>query len=249
MPDAAGQQDGNSWRKLPESRTFPSEGETWQPLGVPLESQVVQMARSGKTSPIVSARLGEGYLVPVQRRVVPKPDGTTLVEVGIDLARAPIPQRRYHADAADVIQRLDTVILVFAQSKLYGTDLRSMVAVHMSADGVHHFLRTCADFYPRLSSFIAASAAKERLSSFDAEPEQTVSMAANLIAAAHAGRESIVDFYQMSATAIRELQASSRNEIALDAVLRVDVSAALLAAIIERLFDLENDGELPAEIR
>lgn len=207
------------------------------------------MARSGKTSPIVSSRLGGGYLVPVERRVVPKPDGTTLVEVGVDLARAPIPQRRYHADAADVVQRLDTVILVLAQSKLYGANLRSMVAVHMSADGIHHFLRTCTEFYPRLCSFVAASAAKEALTSFDAEPEQTVSMAANLVAAAHAGREAIVDFYQMSATAIRELQAGPKDEIALDAVLRVDVSAALLAAIIERLFELENHGQLPPEIR
>jgi len=85
------------------------------------------------------------------------------------------------------------------------------------------------------------------LSEISEEPDQTVAMAANVVAAAISGEEACLDFYQISSfakanTFSRENSSASRK-INIDPVVRIELPTSLLAALVEKLKTVS--GNLP----
>ena len=72
-------------------------------------------------------REGEGVIIQSNRRLTPQPNGSVTMELGLDMSKAPVPERRYAADIASVIYRDGNVYIMFRQKKLVGNGLRSMV--------------------------------------------------------------------------------------------------------------------------
>lgn len=180
-------------------------------------------------------RAGDGVAIEVVRRAAPRPDGTTSLEIGLDLSDAPVPDRRYLADVASVQVVDDCLHLLFGQRMIGGSALRSLLILVLTPEGARNFLKTCTDFGPKLHTYLdRISAAEMPLAQIDEEPEQTVMMQVSLIAAAHVERDACMDFYHASPSALRAvIQHRDANVIGIDPVVRIHLSTRLLAAVVD----------------
>ncbi len=205
-----------------------------------------KIARASQTI-VRHRRDGEGFLVPVQKRALADTLGQTQVELSIDLNNAPVPQRRYHAKVAQVVANGDSISLLFGQLRVgQGRRLRSLIDVSMTPDAVRQFMSTCVQFHPLMHDFLQKNGIERTsLAEIDEEPEHTVSMVVNLVAAAMSGREAVMDMYHMSAFSLREVR--DTDQIGVDPVVRIDLSTALLAGLLDRLGELAHT--FPGETR
>ncbi len=175
--------------------------------------------------------------VPVSKKMSLSPDGTGQVTVEFNFDDVPIPDRRYVADTASILFDKTDVKLLFAQKKLVGDDLRSLVVITISPDPIRRFLETCTAFLPELCVFIEKyKIERPSLLKLTKEPDQTVSMASNIMTAARAGREAALDFYHASAASMHAL--NTRGRLAIEPVLRVDLSVGLLVKTLEEAMSL-----------
>ncbi|MBI4703441.1 MAG: hypothetical protein HY744_20195 [Deltaproteobacteria bacterium] len=195
----------------------------------------------GETRPVrLRQREGEGVSVTVRR--LPIADaGPSRIE-RLDLAAARVPGRRYQADAGDAVARDGRVQILFAQRRCLA-GLRSLVVVNVSPEGVRNILASCVEFLPRLREYLdsrklPAAVPLERTE----EPAQAVALVANLALIAYADTEALIDFYHASAWSLRVL-AQGGQDLAVDPVVRVDLSVTLLRLVLDRLQELER--ELP----
>ena len=59
----------------------------------------------------LSHREGEGVAINVIKKTVARPDGTSVPQFGLELGNAPVPDRRYAAEAANVVDGHDARML------------------------------------------------------------------------------------------------------------------------------------------
>ena len=198
--------------------------------------------RKAPTLTHIISRPGEGIGIDVIRQIVPQADGGSIQLAGFDLRSAPVPDRRYTADLAGMLYKNETVKFIFAQetiSQIAGT-LRSMLIVHMAATAARQFLRSFIDMdSPNLDDLVKISGIEpEPLFKVEVEPEQTIALAANMVAVAIGDREVCLDFYHASAFAIANL--STASKIPVDPVVRVDLRTSLLLSLRKAIQDLEH---------
>ena len=168
-----------------------------------------------------------------------------LTTVKIDLENAPIPARRYQADAAWIDYRGNRVSLVVGQAKLFGEEYRSLVVVKMSPDSIHRFLQNCREFWPHLGEFLKKNELEASpIERPKEEPSQTVALAANVIQATHTNLDAALDFYYVDPIAVRKA-AQGLGTLTPEPVLRVDLAVELLASVIGELYALQE--KLPKE--
>ncbi|MBI3372170.1 MAG: hypothetical protein HY017_10500 [Betaproteobacteria bacterium] len=176
-------------------------------------------------------------------------DGTTVAVIGINLAQAPVPDRRYIAEVGSVNYSDDDIKLLFGQRKIsWGSTLRSLVVIHMSSRAVRQFLRSVKGLKePSLSEIMDKLGIRREAveGSLGEEPEQTVAFAANVVAVAISGREACLDFYHISSFAMAAAAHSAK--IPIDPVVRVDLRTGLFEALIGALYKIEADFPHDAE--
>lgn len=169
--------------------------------------------------------------------------GVTNISLTVDLGSAPVPERRYVADVGTVVLAHEGARLVFGQTKVTGHGLRSLIVIHMSAYGVHQFLRSSPDMLKTAKEFMQRNRLSVgNLMEITEEPNQTVALAANLIAASYSGTEACMDFYHASPFAV--LQVKAGGEFAADPVVRVSLPMVLLYAVCEELEKIK--AQLPS---
>jgi hypothetical protein len=179
------------------------------------------------------SRPGEGVgAIDVAVQVFIAPNGKSVTNFGLNLSQAPVPDRRYSAETCAIAYSRDTVKVVFAQERLDGKGLRTGVVLNISPRGIVQFLKSMDD------NGIAAAAAADGgppqpVEQVDREPDQVITLAANLILVAAAGRESCMDFYQASPFAMGV--ALQSHKLAVDAVVRVDLHTGLLLGLVETM--------------
>ncbi len=197
------------------------------------------MNRKARASMRSVVRPGD-VAIPVDATIVPLPSGKSAIKLNIDLARTPIPERRYAADVAGLVYDGHQVKLLFGQRKLTEDALRSLIVVPMSTDAVHRFLTTCTAFIPDTEQFVHDYKVDTvPLLELKEEPEQTIALAANLIVLARAGREATMDFYHLSAASLHMIrQNAGATEIGVDPVVRVELSVAVLLSLLTKLESL-----------
>src|SRR5690349_15287095 len=89
----------------------------------------------------VRSRPGEGAVLEISRKMVPHPNGTAGFQISLDLLSAPVPERRYVADAANVTYNNGFVRLIFWQKKISGNEARSMVLVSLTSLAVLQYFQ------------------------------------------------------------------------------------------------------------
>ena len=210
------------------------------------------MSKRGRSMPVASGpkvRQGEG--VPIDVAVINPTGASDMLGVGLDLSRARVPDRRYAADACSIARAHGSVKLMFGQDRVDGEGWRTLLVVGMSDAAIFQILRSVAEMKnPTLEQIVAAANLQaEPLSERVSEPEQpnqAVSLIANLATIAIAGTEACIDFYHLSAFAVGALRGA--NKTAVDPVVRVDLRASLLLGLVAALgaLDLPEPFQLTA---
>jgi len=186
-----------------------------------------------RTSALI--RPGEGHAIQIVRRETPKPDGTTALEIGLDVGNAPVPERHYFAEVASVRSVGDALYLMFGQRAIGPNGpLRSVITLVLAPEATSNFLGTCGDFALNVERYLTRiSAPKARLVEISEEPSQAVVMVANVVAASHVGREACMDFYHASPRAIRDVMQHEKDVMAIDPVVRIQLFTTLLAGVLD----------------
>src|SRR5262245_2820607 len=108
------------------------------------------MARHEKMMPAVartSMRPGAAIAVDITRRSVQQTDGTSLVEIELDMTMAAVPDRRYVADVASLDLTASGVRLMFGQTKITSqADLRTLLAISLQPKTILKFLEGSNEF-------------------------------------------------------------------------------------------------------
>jgi hypothetical protein len=186
-----------------------------------------------------------GTGLPVETRHVKLPDGSTGTAHAVNLSSADVPDRTYVAEIAGVEYSDFTVRIMFAQPRLGGGGLRSMVLLALTPRSVHQFVESIENMgKPTLDEICSGERIDpEKLTAFPAEePAQTAEFFANLVASAFTGREATLDFYHASAFAISNLKTT--NKLYVQPIVRVNARTALVVSLLRRLQELR--AELPS---
>ncbi len=133
-------------------------------------------------------------------------DGQLGVALGVDLSKAQVPDRRYAADVCSVARVRGTVKVMFGQERVDGSGWRTLLVIEMSEVAISQFLQSVDSMKnPTLEQIAAGSNFQpEELTeaSEPTQPNQAVSLVANLVLTAFAGNEACIDFYHMSPFAV-----------------------------------------------
>lgn len=168
-------------------------------------------------------------------------DGKSVTNIGANLAAASVPDRKYVADACAISYQRETVKLIFAQERFDGKGLRSAIVIHMSPRAVVQMLGMFDG--PLKQAFEENAQAEgispEPMANFESEPPQVAALSANLAVAAASGREACMDFYLASPFSLGA--ATQSRKLALDGVVRVELSTALFFGVIEALRELRGN--------
>jgi len=113
----------------------------------------------------------------------------------------------------------------------------------MTSTAVGQFMKTLVGFEPGMRKWLVDNAIGGELTEIEEEPEQTVTLFANMIGLAFAGREACMDFYHASAFSMH--QANQNRKMAVESVVRVILGSGLLLPLLDRLHELEES--LPKE--
>jgi hypothetical protein len=193
--------------------------------------------RKTKSSPTM-LRNGEGALIDVRSSTIVGTEGQSAIMLNINLNNAPVPDRRYAADFAGLRYKDEIVKFIFGQEKLDSASVRSLVVIAMHAPDAYKFLQNLSTFKKITLDEIATkfSIKDADLYEISAEPEQTIALAANLVAAAVSGRAACLDFYSASAFAIAKVVET--QQLAVEPVVRIDLPTSYLITIRNSLKEL-----------
>lgn len=165
-------------------------------------------------------------------------DGRSIAQLGVNLSQTVVPDRKYAADTCAVSYANQVVRIIFGQERFNDHGLRSAVVVKMSPRAVVQLLAMIDSSMP--AGIVEALCSTEgvevqKLASSTLEPAQaTVVLAANLALPALSGMEACIDFYQASPFALG-VAMQSADKLAVEAVVRVDLSTGLLLGLIQEL--------------
>jgi len=183
----------------------------------------------------VNSGRNEGH--PVAMVAMGKSQSGDAVTFGLDMASAPVPQRRYAADVCSVDMRDGDVRFIFAQRGLReGFD--SALVVRLNPLAARQFLDTTKAMRgPSTEEIAAKVGATLRPMEAAQEAKQMVGVVANFIAVAVAGWEACLDFYHASAFAMRAVD-TKKNQLELEPVVRVDLNTGSFMGMVRGLDQL-----------
>jgi hypothetical protein len=180
-----------------------------------------------------------GLVAPFTRQTIARPDGVTTLQLSLDISELPAPPRSYSADAASAsFNGSDAVHLLFWQLTV-AKKPRSMVAVKMYAGAARRFYESSEAMRPSLEDFMRRNkVAVARVEVGPEEPAQSVSLVASLAQVSFAGFEAEVSFFHLSPYAVHNATRRNYNQVAVEAVVQVDLSTTMLVSILDQLREL-----------
>lgn len=172
----------------------------------------------------------DGHAVPVLR--ASPSDSAHQGRWGIDVSKAPVPQRRYAAELCAIVHDKFEARLIFGQRCLVGEELESALVVRMTLKALREFSESL--LVMNIESMQAdLQLPDEELTTITSHPNQTASMVANLVSVAIADHETCLDFYHASAFAIAKIQKQHKLEV--EPIVRVDIRTSLFIPFVREL--------------
>jgi hypothetical protein len=191
-------------------------------------------AQQTSLSRSVLIRQGEGVGLDVVQHHV-QVSGQSVAEISVDASRAPVPDRKYVADFAGVDEFKGNIRLLFGQRKIGTEQLRSLIVIHLSRNGVMHLLHSMERMDSPTYEEIVEKTGIEviALDPVPEEPQQTVSLAANVTLSAMSGDEVCLDFYRASPFSQRSAEHGGKFYI--DPVVRIDLPSGMFISLMREL--------------
>jgi hypothetical protein len=193
------------------------------------------MSKSKSLASDVAPRQGEGFTIETKAVHTLHSDGVSSLTLGIRMDSAPVPDRRYVADIYAVHPTPGGYRFMFAQEKLGGKELRSLVLVQMSLNATAQLFSSLIDMKtPSIGELGALfGSVSEGPANISQEPEQTVSMKANVATVAVSNGDTAMDFYQISPFAFHA--ANRGGKIQMNAVVRIELRTGQLEGLVKEL--------------
>lgn len=190
---------------------------------------------------VLTTRAGEGAVIGMVREKLAGGVG-----ISLDLSSAPVPDRRFSADAAWIVFGIDLVRILFAQYKVAGPQIEHLVVLRVPFVGVRQFLQSMTGGVAETGRGFLESVGDNTSAPVDKNsiPDQTFTLDANIIVAGLSGREACMDLYNSSPQVKLALKMGS-NEFRAEPVARVLLTTRLLMDIYGELSAKENS--LPAD--
>lgn len=188
-----------------------------------------------------SEERAEGHLIELSHSLV----GSDGLEIAFDIAKAPVPPRRYVAEVCSVGIKDCHLRLVFGQRALGDDDqLDSALVIRLSPHAAHNFVNMVDGMNrPGLEGIAAVVGVKaEPLLVKVTRPTQMAHLEANIAALGVSGFESCLDFYHASPFAMKNIE--KKKHVGIEPVVRVTLSTGMLLSLISRARELV--VELPA---
>ncbi len=199
-----------------------------------LKRRMAKGITSRQVMSIPPLRPGEGPTVDLMQHRVVQVNGQTVQSFAIDLRSAPVPERKYLAEACDVRRRPSGVALLFGQERFGKGGLRSLLVIQMSPTGVARYLNSMDEMNPSFEVMArAAGITAEPGVEILEEPAQTIALGATMILSALSNDDACMDFFKTSPFSLATAQQTKK--IAMEPVVRVDLATSLLLALVEKL--------------
>jgi hypothetical protein len=161
------------------------------------------------------------------------------VMFGLDMGSAPVPTRRYAADACSIDIKSGDVRFIFAQRSLNDEEFESALVVRLNPLAARQFIDSLKGIQEPTIAQVASNIGESiRALEPITKARQMVSVLANLASVAIAGFESCVDFYHASAFAMRAIDVKGKNQLELEPVVRVELRTGLFLAVLEALEEI-----------
>ena len=174
-------------------------------------------------------RQGEGHTLDI---TISTTDGNE--NIGhMDLGNLPVPDRRFACDAVGLKVLTSGVQLFFAQSKPIGDGLLSLLVLNMAPESVSQFLHSAPLSFPENFRIAFPRHPDVCITDFQHEAEQTVILAASIVLAGYTGTNGCMDFYY--ASPFSQQQIATIRKLSVEPVVRINLAAPLMFAIIEGL--------------
>lgn len=211
---AFGRRTGSQPQRMARSKVAPS---------AQLQSLISHSVNTGRS---------EGF--PVALSPVAQSDGS--VTFGVDIGSAPVPSKRYAADACEVDLKDGNLRMIFAQRGIGDEPFESALVIKLNPLAARNLIESVGDMDNPTVAEIAEKIGEERRPlERVARARQMVSVVANFVTVAVAGFETCVDFYHASAFSIRAIDAKKKTHLGLEPVVRVDITTGLFMAIQDAL--------------
>ncbi|PIG29380.1 hypothetical protein CLU93_3688 [Janthinobacterium sp. 35] len=194
--------------------------------------QVAKQPASTLLKSIMSSQeRSEGHPIPIQTLGVTESGDT---KYSIDVASAPMPQRRYAAEMCSMTFNDFDAKIVFAQSCLVPDGLDSALVIRMSPQALIELAESFAGFSEKIALLKTQLGFKEDpLVVIDKRPHNMATAVANICSVAIAGHESCLDFYHASAFAMGKSRTNSSLDI--EPVVRVDMRTSQFASLVDKV--------------
>ena len=174
----------------------------------------------------------------------------------IDMSKLAPPQNIYDADCAGVEHRRGDVRLFFGKLKLPGRNqLRSRIEIRYPVETFYrHLWQNSRSFHEKLREYAQqwpSDHGRDQLSLTEVEADKDHSEWANFDYIAHSGTEAAIDFFHLPAAALARFKQGSVNDLELEAVLRVQLTADELLRLLDRCAEVVSEIEsyLPNNVR
>ena len=197
---------------------------------------MVKHSKSLAASQPVMSRPGEGQPVSVVTKTAFDKDGKAVQIMKANMITAPVPDRKYACHVASVVDKRGDAHLMFGQEKIASDDLRSLVVVSMGPFAIESFLESLKRLDSGSSIDDLAEQvhiSSEPLTKIKEEPTSTIGFRANQIVVSIANDEACLDFYQVSASALRV--SSANQTVAVEPIVRVEMKFALFLSVVAEL--------------
>lgn len=191
---------------------------------------------AGKPKSVLLQRLtrpGEGYAIDVVASPAQK---RGMAHFSADLSAAPVPDRRFSADAVSVLNGQHLVKLLFAQKNVIGSGYLSLLVIQMSFDSIHLFLKSMEPLNTEVHDMLKKINIMGELSEMVEPAGQTVVLSSTMVVTGYSGFDACLDFYNASPFAMQGVNAGGK--LAIEAVVRVNMPTALVFAMWQKLKDL-----------
>jgi hypothetical protein len=188
------------------------------------------MAQRSQVAQRVQHRPGEGHVIDM---TVVSADSDSMM-ISLDMGALPVPERKYACDAVQVVGSRMGARLLLGQSKPVTRGLLSMLVLNISPEPAMQFVRSVDNgFLGSARNHLELHSAQEVTTSFADDPPQTVILTGSYVLAGFSGLTGCMDFYYASPFSLQQMAALKK--LALEPVVRVNLSTGLMVAMIDAL--------------
>jgi hypothetical protein len=130
---------------------------------------------------------------------------------------------------------------VFGQKKICGEELRSIIVINSTRKSLKEFVHSISNINPTLKDIAKTLNIEiDGTNKAITEPDQALSLTANIISIATSDYNTTLDFYNISPTSMKS--AGSSGKVGIDPIVRVELSTSIFIGLFDSIANCLTDS-------